>query len=180
LLNESARDPRLFGVHERLLVRWVGNVFAGGRTGAAGAAANDQKAEQVGDGADAKQDVHPAGVMEGSDPAAVDRLGALRKMGRVWRPTGTVWRTVLDRCSRGEGDDQDGRYRLLVVAEAAAEAWRAIEPAEATLAWATWLLRHGQGARAAGVIGAVRDEHDRATVEAGWTEVLRTGTVTSC
>jgi hypothetical protein len=103
------------------------------------------------------------GAIAGNDPADPRaRLVALRKMAAAWAPTAAVWRHVLER----EDDASVARF--------AADAWRALggaEEAAAVVRWAAWLLAHGRGADAAGVIGAAPKS---AAVEAAWAEVLRT------
>jgi hypothetical protein len=98
------------------------------------------------------------GTLYGGDADRAGRLGALRKMAGTCAPTGAVWRAVLDR------EEDEG------IAQMVHEAWRAIGAADAALGWAQWLLRHGQGARAARVVDGAADD----AVTAAWAEVLRT------
>jgi hypothetical protein len=86
----------------------------------------------------------------GAAPTATTRVGNLRRVVSTYLVTGAFFRAVFAHEARLEDAEK--------VLEMLYEGWRIREGlgVEASLAWADWLRGHGQGGRAAEIIGQTR------------------------
>ncbi|KAI0655912.1 U3 small nucleolar RNA-associated protein 6-domain-containing protein [Cubamyces menziesii] len=116
------------------------------------------------------------------------RLARVRKLGTAYSSTARVWAEVFRQessfaharsqpgsvsgCGSGPDTDAEGDARVL---SAVYEFWRQTDGVEATVAWATWLLRRGRGKEAVAVVGRARSvlgETAGAEVERRWKTIL--------
>ncbi|TFK94570.1 hypothetical protein K466DRAFT_579822 [Polyporus arcularius HHB13444] len=122
--------------------------------------------------------------------SAEARLARVRKIGSAYAPSARVWAEVFRQEAGGDSDvastpaggadaandayfgHADGDERVL---RAVYEFWRQTDGVEATVAWATWLLRSGRSKDAVGVVARARSVLGEAageTVERRWKSVL--------
>lgn len=91
-------------------------------------------------------------------------------MAQHYRPTARVWETLFDSLSR-QGTSTEGHALELVFGY-----WREKDCFSATLQWAGWLMRNGQGSRAAAVVvegkRRVSNESLSAELEQSWVSIL--------
>ncbi|KAH9892817.1 U3 small nucleolar RNA-associated protein 6-domain-containing protein [Cubamyces lactineus] len=126
-----------------------------------------------------------------NDALTQARLARVRKLGTAYSSTARVWAEVFRQeseassaaharsqsgsesaCGSGPDTDADGDARVLT---AVYEFWRQTDGVEATVAWATWLLRNGRGKEAVAVVGRARSvlgETAGAEVERRWKTIL--------
>lgn len=142
LLKESMQDVSLRGVHEALLVRYVGVLH------------------EVG--------VEPnSGLMSDQEKGCVNWLHWIRHMAKTCLTTGRVWRQVFARvseaCEEGEKEKVLGEIY---------ELWKKDEGIEATIEWGRWLLVHGKGREATEIVMKGMHCFDKETIEAQWRKEL--------
>ncbi|KAI0334977.1 hypothetical protein GY45DRAFT_1351078 [Cubamyces sp. BRFM 1775] len=120
-----------------------------------------------------------------NDALTQARLARVRKLGTAYSSTARVWAEVFRQESSaharsqsgslsacGSDADADGDARVL---SAVYEFWRQTDGVEATVAWATWLLRSGRGKEAVAAVGRARSvlgETAGAEVERRWKTIL--------
>ena len=115
-------------------------------------------------------------------PSTDARLARVRKIGSAYAPSARVWAEVFKQeagdvaggadVARSYFGDADGDERVL---RTVYEFWRQSDGVEATVAWATWLLRSGRGKDALAVVARARSVLGEAageTVERRWKSVL--------
>ena len=153
---------------------------------------NDNGSSTQNDGADSRS-TSPAGAGSTSRPPVDARLARVRQIGTAYVPSARVWSEVFSqeaaaaagfshavasganadgvRGYSGHVDDEDDARVLRLVYEF----WRQRDGVEATVAWAAWLLRTGNGKDAVAVIARARSvlgETDGETVERRWKAIL--------
>ncbi|KAI0690201.1 U3 small nucleolar RNA-associated protein 6-domain-containing protein [Cerioporus squamosus] len=138
------------------------------------------------------QQRHIANVRGDLSASAEARLARVRKIGSAYAPSARVWAEVFRQEAGGDSDvattastsaggadsprssfgDADGDERVI---RAVYEFWRQTDGAEATVAWATWLLRSGRSKDAVAVVARARSVLGEAAgeaVERRWKSVL--------
>jgi U3 small nucleolar RNA-associated protein 6 len=156
--EHGARSLGLMTVHQTLLIGYVRELYsASDHHMAPSAHVPDQPSARV---------VHRAPSNPVGDGSA-GRLGRLMDIARRYLPDGDVWREVFRM-------ETDGAILKRVY-----EHWRRRdgEEAEASVAWAAWLVRSGRGDEAREVVVRARstlgeEEGARAELEARWRAVL--------
>ncbi|KDQ57693.1 hypothetical protein JAAARDRAFT_35378 [Jaapia argillacea MUCL 33604] len=95
-------------------------------------------------------------------------------------PTEKVWSEVFTRLGGSKADIAGRSVEAEKILSEVYEKWKTKNGLEASLAWAAWLLEHGNGKKAKEVIGRTRSvlsDDDRSELDRRWAETLDKGNV---